>query len=336
MDRAGELLKEKSLSDSELQKALDVLSNWRAYHAEPLSTFGKVLRRRSGKICQDSNPVAAQRLKRTPSILLKLKKYKTMRLSLMQDIGGLRVIFDDMKCVNELVEMYRQTKSRHVLSSLDDYVVKPKNDGYRSMHLIYKLGMEPGLFIEIQVRSYLQHIWATAVEVFGTLKKSSFKTGYGEKRWLKFFKLLSSVFALKEKNPLVDEHSNLSHKVILDELKDEMRNLQAIEKLSIYTNIYKIVSKEMSTVGRKGNYFLFLLNSKDATITIKRFGANRIENALESYRQEEEKFYNNASVNIVLVRSSDIRNLEVSYPNYFMNTKMLIRHLSEIMMDQFL
>ena len=331
MDRAGEILKKSSPTDVELQEALEILSNWRACHVVPLSTFARVLRQRAGKVGPSSHVTVAQRLKRTPSILLKLEKHKTMRLSAMQDMGGLRVVFDDMESVNKLVEMYRSSKSRHELFSLIDYIEKPKKDGYRSVHLIYKLKRKPSLFIEIQVRTYFQHIWATAVEVFGTLKNSSFKLGYGEKKWLNFFKLLSSIFTLKERNSITDEDCKL-----LNELKEKISDLKAIENLSMYTNVYQTVFEETKNKGRQGHYFLFRLNSKNTKIYIKRFGASQIDNAIESYIQEEKKFYNNVHINIVLVQSKDINNIMASYPNYFMDTKALVRHLSEIMTDQFL
>ena len=181
VDKAGEILKEKGLKIDEANTALDALSNWRAFHAMPLDTFAKVLKSRVKKISKSENLIVAQRLKRTSSILLKLKTHKTMRLSAMQDIGGLRAIFDNVEEVYALVEQYRSSKTRHKLFSLDDYISNPKSDGYRSVHLVYQLQKSPMIFIEIQVRSYLQHIWATAVEVFGTLKNSSFKSGHGEK-----------------------------------------------------------------------------------------------------------------------------------------------------------
>ncbi|MCR9203961.1 MAG: RelA/SpoT domain-containing protein, partial [Halobacteriovoraceae bacterium] len=206
IDKAGELLKADGSSDEELEKSLEVLSNWRAFHAMPLDTFAKVLKQRVKEVEGGIDAIVAQRLKRAPSILLKLRTHKTMRLSAMQDIGGLRAIFENVDQVYRLVERYRTARTKHHLFSVDDYIHSPKPDGYRGFHLVYKLERDPRLFIEIQVRSYLQHIWATGVEVFGTLKNSSFKSGYGSKKWLEFFSYLSSVFAIKEASNVISVH----------------------------------------------------------------------------------------------------------------------------------
>ena len=59
-------------------------------------------------------------------------------------------------------------------------------------------------------KTELEHIWATAVEVYGTIKNASFKTGEGDHHWKEFFKLLSSFFAMLEYSPVLDEHKTLS------------------------------------------------------------------------------------------------------------------------------
>lgn len=102
VDKSGEILKEIGIKAGDADNALDVLSNWRAFHAMPLDTFAKVLKERVKKISQNGNVIVAQRLKRTPSILLKLSTHKTMRLSAMQDIGGLRAILESVDEVNNL------------------------------------------------------------------------------------------------------------------------------------------------------------------------------------------------------------------------------------------
>jgi ppGpp synthetase/RelA/SpoT-type nucleotidyltranferase len=68
-----------------------------------------VLKIRAQKISNDV--IVAQRLKRTPSILLKLANHKTMRLSTMQDIGGLRAILKSTENVYELLNLYKKSKS---------------------------------------------------------------------------------------------------------------------------------------------------------------------------------------------------------------------------------
>lgn len=129
---------------------------------------------------------------------------------MMQDIGGLRAILSNVEEVYGLLKLYKKSKSKHELFSIDDYIEHPKNDGYRSIHLVYKLTKTPTVFLEIQIRSQLQHIWATGVEVFGTLKNSSFKSGHGSSEWLGFFALLSSMFALKEKRTVLKKHRNFT------------------------------------------------------------------------------------------------------------------------------
>jgi len=335
IDRAGEVLKKPIISKAERDEALEILSNWRAFHAEPLNTFARILKTRVKKRFGDKNTIVAQRLKRTPSILLKLQNHKTMRLSAMQDIGGLRAILESTKDVNSLVHLYRASKSKHKLAVLHDYVAKPKLNGYRSVHLVYQLEQSPSIFIEIQIRSYLQHIWATAVEVFGTLKNSSFKSGHGDKKWLDLFAHLSSVFALKEGTPVLDAHNELTGKQILNRIKNMITELKAIEQLHVYTSVYRITSSETKKNNRSGGYSLVVLDSKENTISFQTFSVGEIDTATSRYMEMEKKFYDDPSMNVVLVNTGDVKKLEVSYPNYFMDTKVLVRYLSEIMINEF-
>lgn len=333
IDKAGEILKSKSIINGEKLSALEVLSNWRAFHAVPLDTFAKVLKARAQKI--QNNAIVAQRLKRTPSILLKLSKHKTMRLSAMQDIGGLRAILKNPDDVYNLLDLYKKSKSKHFLFSMDDYIQEPKKDGYRGIHLVYKYSRDPSIFLEIQLRSQLQHIWATGVEVFGTLKNSSFKSGQGNQKWLDFFSLLSSAFALKEQRPVLKQHRALSQNMLMENLKSFINELQVSHTLNAYTTVYKTVIQN-TTTGRKGHYSLILLNSRDNTISLKTFGASQFELAAKSYLDLERAHFNDKQVNIVLVNTGDIKKLEESYPNYFMDTKTLVRDLSLIMLDKFI
>src|SRR5580704_5104351 len=69
---------------------LAIINNWRSSHAFPLQSFKMTLLVRAKKV--DSKAIVAQRLKRLPSIELKLRRFKDMRLSQMQDLGGCRAV----------------------------------------------------------------------------------------------------------------------------------------------------------------------------------------------------------------------------------------------------
>ncbi|MGN6268259.1 MAG: RelA/SpoT domain-containing protein [Sphingomonas sp.] len=159
------------------------------------------LRRRSQRI--DHKAIVAQRIKRLSSIELKLKLKTSMKLTQMQDIGGCRSILKDVKSARALVESYRSSDIKHKLLTEDDYISNPKPSGYRGIHLVYSYLSDRkdtynGLKIELQIRSQLQHAWATAVEVVGTMIDQALKSSLGDEGWLRFFQLMSSEIARTE------------------------------------------------------------------------------------------------------------------------------------------
>jgi len=130
-----------------------------------------------------------------------------MELARMQDIGGLRAIVESVTKVRELEKVYLESNFRHQLATPHkDYIQHPKSDGYRGIHLVYKYRSElapayDGLNLELQLRTRLQHAWATAVETMGTFLGQALKSGQGEGQWKAFFEVSSAAIALLEKCP---------------------------------------------------------------------------------------------------------------------------------------
>lgn len=157
--RTSEYLLE--LNDFEkVERAFEVIGNWRSAHNYPLNIFQKNLRKRARKI--EATSIVAQRIKRISSIDAKISRYPTMRLSMMQDIGGCRAVMSDVDQVQKLVRSYKQSDIKHILAQEDDYIEKPKKSGYRGVHLIYKYFSDKiqtfnGLKVEVQIRTALQH-----------------------------------------------------------------------------------------------------------------------------------------------------------------------------------
>ena len=64
-----------------------------------------------------------------------------------------------------------------------DYVTKGKDDGYRSYHVVFDFQSRDheaafdGRRVEVQVRTWLQHSWATAVEAVGLFRRENLKGG---------------------------------------------------------------------------------------------------------------------------------------------------------------
>ena len=114
--------------------------------------------------------IVAQRLKRVPTILDKIKnRQQQMQLGRMQDVGGLRAIVTDIRQLNDLKKKYARLRTKHSLERVHDYISETKESGYRGVHIIYKYHSPEkpqydGLYVEIQLRTRLQHLWATAVE----------------------------------------------------------------------------------------------------------------------------------------------------------------------------
>jgi ppGpp synthetase/RelA/SpoT-type nucleotidyltranferase len=102
INRAGKAL----VTNPTDEHSQHIVSEWRACHAYPINTFQATLRDKLHKLNLDATSLVAQRLKRMPSIVDKLKRFPRMNLVQMQDIGGLRAVVDCIVDVRKLQESY--------------------------------------------------------------------------------------------------------------------------------------------------------------------------------------------------------------------------------------
>jgi len=62
-----------------------------------------------------------------------------MKLTQMQDIAGCRVVMSNAKLAKSLYQdYYIKGDLKHKKVNEKDYITYPKEDGYRSIHLIYR------------------------------------------------------------------------------------------------------------------------------------------------------------------------------------------------------
>lgn len=326
IDKIGEKLKsEQKLNSNELAQLLQ----WRDGFSTTLDYYFKKI---SIKTNEKERITLSRRLKRIDSIKIKLKRFKTMRLSTLQDIAGLRVVVKNINSLDEALTALRILPDKHTLKKLDNYNNSPKSDGYRGVHLIYQ--NKKSDLIEVQLRTELQHIWATAVETYGALQNTSFKTGEGDTQWKDFFSLLSSYFAILENSTPLEVHLKLSKKKLKTQLKKMIKDLKVIERLNATTNSIQIIVNKQNETGRMGKYALLELDLKEQTTTIDVFTKKNVTRAIKIYTEKELSYKDNEFKNIVFVNIEDVEKIQKSYPNYFLDTRNLLKILSQIVLDQ--
>ena len=330
VDRAGQVLAEapvERLPEDDLR----VFANWRSSHAFPLNTFQVYLRGRARAVSSD--PVVSQRLKRTPSTIEKLRRFPRMKLSQMQDIGGCRAVVDTVDEVRLLREAYRSSRIRHCPVNGKDYITAPKDSGYRGVHLVYRYRSPRnetynGLLIEIQLRTRLQHAWATAVETAGAFLGQALKSSEGEEEWLRFFALASSAFALVEGCAPVP-----STPTDIEQLRAEIRSLS--DRLDLINRFrdYRALIGRIPIVRSVEHVHFFLLERRPdlKSLYVTTYGTTEHERILEDYFIAEQKVRGIDGAEVVLVSADSIQAVQRAYPNYQLDTGFFLQRLRQVL-----
>lgn len=329
--RAGQKLVDPNATAAELDECITVIENWRVAHAFPMNTFAVNLRRQVSDI---DGAIVAQRLKRFDTIRGKLERFPDMKLHRMQDIGGCRVIVPTIEDVYKVKERLEKSRIRHEAKKPKDYIQNPKPDtGYRGVHLIYKYKSDKntdynGLSVEIQIRTKLQHMWATAVETVGMLTDNGLKFNQGAQNWIDFFRMISELFAIEEKtHPQWNDDEyilNLAKRILL--LDNE---IDAMKKM----NIISIAANYIGSKGQKnGNgYYLLVLDLDERKIVVTKFeGVQKgLEEATSAYN-EIEQTKGNKRIDAVLVSAQSHDTIMKAYPNYFADIREFVDTLLNI------
>lgn len=322
INKAGSIIADPSSSKKEREHALTILNNWRAAHAYPLQVICNNLRSRN------SNAIVVQRLKRLESIIDKIERFPDMNLYRMQDLGGCRVIVDTIDQVYEAVNKYKNSRIRHILKREYDYIKNPKNSGYRSYHMVYQFQSDKkntynkNMLIEIQFRTKLQHIWATAVEMMGIYTKSNLKSSQGNTDILRFFALASSIFAIRENMPICPNTPNNIYKLV-NELKVLDNKYHIIPTLN---GLKIVIDHTDKKINNKNIYYMIVLDYSIMRVKVYEFKYSELEAATQSYARIEKE----PNKNVVLVSASSFSILKEAYPNYFADISDFIKIISNI------
>ncbi len=192
------------LTDEQLFEEIRTLIEWRTQHVYPLRLTIPSLRTWTAKY-STAGITPAQRLKRAPQIVIKLRRHAGMKLSRMQDIAGARAILAD---AGE-VELLRAEIERHWEPvRVSDYRDTPRPTGYRGLHIIVSKRRETGSdelrLVEIQLRTETEHRWAETVMHTGNRLGHSLQDAQGPPELVEYFRLASNVLYAGSRDEPVD------------------------------------------------------------------------------------------------------------------------------------
>lgn len=318
--KAGNWLKASGGRDPE---ALAIAQAWRVQHLEPTVCCFEALTRCAAHF---QKAVVSYRLKRMHSIVRKLQRDNNrFKLGALDDIGGCRLIVGSVREVYEAAQildgLLEPWKSK-------DYIAEPQRSGYRSYHAIYKVPVGGITYrIEVQIRTRLQHLWATGVEAVGEVYGLEYKSPdvraslEGDERKRDRFLMLSShLFAREEGQPGVPD--------VPDDLAVVRREVSAIcESTHLLEDLRAARSGILvqADADAQDEYFLLCLSRMIQFFNI--VGFSKFEAANDEYqRLEKEALWtddgNDVTIaepefdNVVLVKAESADAIKSSYLNY--------------------
>jgi hypothetical protein len=229
--------------------------------------------------------------------------------------------------VEQLLKVYEEATAKNARRCGEfvkkyDYIVAPKETGYRSIHLVYKyktdsqrLSTYNGLRIEIQLRSKIQHAWATAVETVDAFTDQALKSNIGKASWKRFFALVSSAFSIMEKSPTVPGTPTNIVK-LKQELKEFTQEITLLEGFQKATETIQ---------DKKGQVFLLQLDTELRNLKLRGYEQDFLNFAQREYLDVEKINKDKPHIQTVLVSVDSFKALRKAYPNYFLDISEFVK-----------
>lgn len=307
----------------DLVAAYTVAHRWRALHMFPVRRVRAELDSKAARV--HSAALTAGRLKTFQSLRRKLKRLPHS-LHQIQDIAGCRAIMPTIVSMDVLTGLYRDGRSKFEFLREWDYVGEPKESGYRSRHMVVRFAGDErhtggnNVTVELQLRTQLQHAWATAVEAVGMVRREDLKSSRGDADWLRFFALMSAEFAMIESRPGVPGVSE-RHKERVEELRDLDDRIGAVKNLESYNRILRYAEDFRSLDGQT---FVITYDLNRRRLSISPYSTF---SRAESQIVEEMTAENDSTVRVSIDRAIDLR---AAYPNYFLDVRKFTERLRNI------
>jgi len=312
LDKAGKAFRK---AEEEPEDFL-VLNDWRERCSAELSNvrsqINAVLKGLEIELKKDV--IVSQRLKRIQTIISKLHHYPRMQLSTMQDIAGIRVVFRNSEDLSRFLARIQRGQAGFTVAR--DYVKEPATSGYRSIHLVKTMNSK--VKVELQIRTQIQHAWATTVEISDVLfaHEGEYKRDHTiQTVRSQFFQVVSKLMAMYERGETLEDD------LVEDVLKLDQR-ISLTQQVGRFGKALQIVNDQVQGKNR-GSYWLIQL--EEGKISLSRATEANKSALIERYTKLEE-----AGKQAVLVKVDDYESLQKAYPNYLGDSSRFISFITDL------
>lgn len=242
----------------------------------------------------------------------------------MDDVAGCRLIFHSIAELNSFRELLHKARFKHKRrNDLNkyNYILSPKPTGYRGIHDVYSYDVNSkkgenykGLLVEIQYRTFVQHAWATAVEVVGFITESQPKFQQGDKRYEYCMALASEILARGHEG-LKGPFPDLSDAELLDKFNQIEKELHLVRTLTGLNTVETEATRNRNSI---------LIFKPDGNLEIRSFREE--PDALRELFKLEKEY---PDLDVVLVKADTNEEIRIAFKNYFSDAKDFIKLLTE-------
>lgn len=296
--RLGERLRLYEKNQEIKIEDLEILQSLRISYKAPLSAIFETLQKSILKV--NSKAIITYRIKRIDSIISKLHRLPETQLPRIEDIAGCRCILKNNEEVYRLKEILNE--ELYIKSDRNDYIKKPKSDGYKSLHLIVQTKDKASKPIELQLRCEKDHNWATLVEITDQVYNTKIKELGNEQELGRMLFILSKGFNNLSKAEIIEV-------IKLIEKKDFIRKIN-----EVFVNNSVKVRKQWAEIERKKdrNFYLIHVDKENNSEIFSYQFFN------ESEKAYFEKFKILSDSNIVLthIPNAKFEQISKAYSNY--------------------
>lgn len=250
--------------------------------------------------CDGLKFLLSGRSKRTKSIIRKLRRpqNRSMDLSRVSDLVGIRVIVASLEDQHRTLEIMQ---GEYPGCRVYDYRQNPTTLGYRCIHYIVQEGKK---FVEVQLRTIHQHLWAVESESFGEKVKEGTRTDPVDAYLRTLSESLSRMELGQEASPIQAESDENLWRRPLD--------IRLPRMIAAFT-----AALDGGHEDEAGTSYVIIFDKAQRTL-IHDFGFDESERdaALAQYRHYC-RLLDQGGKDVLILNSASRKGLEVTHPQFF-------------------